>query len=206
MQETLGTNNEIQRALEIIRAAESAMARPLIIALDGRSGVGKTSIGEYFAAVERGEHIRTDDFWIGGDSAYWDQLSPEDRADKAIDWQRLRREVLEPLHRGEVATWHPFNWATGSGLSPTILYANPKKLIVVDGAYSARPELRDLIDLCILVAIDNDGLRRERLVSREGLEYMQDWHGRWDLAEEYYFNHVVPRETFDLIIHNDLMR
>jgi len=32
---------------------------------------------------------------------------------------------------------------------------------------------------------------------------MKDWHGRWDVAEDYYFTDIRPRESFDLIIVNN---
>ena len=120
----------------------------------------------------------------------------------AIDWQRIRSEVIEPLLAGKTAIWHPFNWKAGYGLSESTRRSEPKPLIILDGAYSTRPELQDIIDLSVLVEIPDDTERRTRLVEREGEEYMRDWHGRWDIAEDYYFTNIRPHESFDLIIVN----
>ena len=73
-------------------------------------------------------------------------------------------------------------------------------MIVLDGVYSARPELADLIDLAILVEAADDTVRRQRLLAREGAPFMDAWHRRWDVAEDYYFTHVRPRSSFDLVI------
>jgi uridine kinase len=135
-------------------------------------------------------------FWKGC------QKSAKEKAEMAIDWKRIRTEVLEPLLAGKPATWHPFDWKAGHGLSENALHSDPKPLIVLDGAYSTRPELQDIIDFSVLVELPDDTHRRTRLVGREGEDYMKDWHGRWDVAEDYYFTEVRPRETFDLIIAN----
>jgi para-aminobenzoate synthetase len=68
---------------------------------------------------------------------------------------------------------------------------------MLDGAYSSRPELADVIDLSVLIECP-DAARRLRLVEREGEAFMQRWHALWDVAEDYYFRHVRPAEAFDL--------
>jgi uridine kinase len=59
----------------------------------------------------------------------------------------------------------------------------------LDGAYSGRPELADLIDVSVLLQLP-DPIRRQRLKEREGELFV----------EEYYFTHIKPPETFDFII------
>jgi uridine kinase len=72
-------------------------------------------------------------------------------------------------------------------------------VIILDGAYSARPELADIIDVSVLIEV-SDRLRRERLRVREGEAFMKKWHAMWDSAEDYYFSQVRPKESFDLVI------
>lgn len=31
---------------------------------------------------------------------------------------------------------------------------------------------------------------------------MQRWHQLWDAAEDYYFTHIRPRSSFDLLLLN----
>ena len=72
-------------------------------------------------------------------------------------------------------------------------------MVILDGAYSARPELADLFDLRVLLDAPA-GLRRERLIEREGEDYREEWNARWDEAEQWYFDRVAPPESFDLVI------
>ena len=100
------------------------------------------------------------------------------------------------------SAWHPFDWDTGRGLATRTIEAQPGPDVIVDGAYSARPELSDLIDLAVLVEVPAT-LRRARLIKREGAAAMDDWYRRWDEAEVYYFNEVRPSSWFDLVVGND---
>lgn len=76
----------------------------------------------------------------------------------------------------------------------------PAAVIILDGAYSCRPELADIVDLSVLIEMSDDKLRRERLLKREGQDFMTSWHLRWDAAEDHYFTQVVHRSRFDLIL------
>ena len=74
-------------------------------------------------------------------------------------------------------------------------------MIVLEGAYSSRPELADLVNLSVLV--DSPvGVRHRRLAAREDGEFLRCWHARWDEAEAYYFSRVRPKASFDLIVAN----
>lgn len=203
MDEYITANHDVGKAISLIDEIMKKSNRPILVTLDGRSGTGKSTIAKHIAERLGGVEITADDFWVGGSNEEWDTKSPKEKAEMAIDWKRLRNEVLEPLLAGKPATWYPFDWKAGHGLSANALHSEPKPLIVLDGAYSSRPELQDIINLSILVEVPDDAHRRTRLIGREGEDYMKDWHGRWDVAEDYYFTDIRPRESFDLIIVNN---
>jgi len=173
---------------------------PILVAIDGRSGTGKSTLARRIGDRTGATVIAGDDFYSGGSDAEWARQSPEMRVANCVDWRRMRREVLEPLLAGKAAAWHPFNFAAGTGLADRLIEQEPAEVIVLDGAYSARPELRDLIDLAVLVEMPDDAARRERLIRREGPEFMAGWHAIWDDAEDFYFSQVVPPAWFDLVV------
>lgn len=189
---------EAQAAIDRI-ASMSRATSPVIVALDGRSGTGKSTLAEWMADQLGGIRVDQDDFYAGGELAEWQRLTPREKAARVIDWRRVRDEVLLPLRAGRDASWRPFNWETMIGLAPETIAVSPARIVILDGAYSARPELADMIDLSILVTLD-DAIRRERLRQREGEDLVADWHAVWDEAEDYYFGSVRPPEAFDLVI------
>jgi uridine kinase len=183
-----------------IRRRMVGRAAPLLVALDGRSGTGKSTLAALLADRLGATVVEGDDFYPGGSDADWDARSPAEKAALVIDWRRMRADALEPLLAGRPAAWHPFDFAAGEGLAAHTVTRAPAPVIVLDGVYSARPELADLVDLAILVEAADDRVRRQRLLAREGAPYMAAWHRRWDAAEDYYFTHVRPRSSFDRII------
>ncbi len=184
-----------------IQQAHSSLERLLVVALDGRSGVGKSTLARRVAA-RLGDCclIEGDDFYGGGSAAEWDARSAEEKARLCMDWQRLRHEALLPLLAGRSASWHPFNFEAGAGLAEQVRSAKPAAIILIDGVYSGRPELADLVDLAILVVAD-EAARRKRLFQREGTA-QQAWQQRWDAGEDYYFEHIRLKDSFDLVVSN----
>ena len=108
--------------------------------------------------------------------------------------------MLEALNRGVGASWHGYDWeAFDDRLEPSLTPCEPAEVIVLEGAYSARPELADLFDLRVLLDTAR-AVRRERLFQREGSAYRDEWEARWSVAEDHYFEFVVPSHSFDLVL------
>jgi len=127
---------------------------------------------------------------------------------EAIDWRRLRREAIEPLRAGRPALWYAFDFQAGPRSdgtyplrqAPTEL--GPKAVVLLDGAYSARPELADVLSVSVLVEAAPT-TRRARLAAREAPDFLRRWHTRWDAAEDHYFTRVRPPRAFDVVLRTD---
>ena len=184
-----------------INALKSRKDRPLLIALDGRSGCGKSTLADLIAQRISAAIVTSDDFYSGGNDEKWESFSPEVKADQAIDCKRLRMEALEPLLAGRPARWHPLAFTPGigwTGWKEELVVVQPAPVILLDGIYSDRAELADIVDLRILIELPEE-LRRARLIAREGPDFMLRWHAIWDSAEDYYFSRMPPH-SFDLVI------
>jgi uridine kinase len=183
------------------RIAELAAGRatPLIVALDGRAGTGKSTVAAALARECGWPVIDGDDFYAGGTAEQWDAMSPAQRADHCIDWRR-QRPVLEALARGEPASWRPYDWEAFDGrLSDDVRLCEPAAVVILEGMFSARPELDDLVAFRVCLDLPQE-LRRARLLEREGDGFDPAWWARWDSAEEHYFAHVMSLEAFDLVL------
>ena len=183
---------------------------PLVVGIDGRSGGGKSTLAAAGAARLTAEHgvtaavLEGDQFYAGGSSATWDARTAEEKADMVID-RRRQRTVLEALLADGVAEWRPFDWeaddwdAEEAPLAAASVRTATADVVLLEGAYSCRPELHDLLDLLVLLDPPSD-LRRQRLLDREGDAYRADWEGRWAEAEDHYFGTVMPPVRFDLVL------
>jgi uridine kinase len=182
-----------------IAAIASTASRPILVAIDGGSGAGKSTFARRVGDELGAAVIDGDDFYAGGTAEEWDAMSAAEKAARCIDWTR-QRPVLETLARGEPASWRAYNWDTDDGrlVEPATL-CRPAPVVILEGVYSARPELSDLFDLRVLYEAPAD-IRRHRIVQREGEDHRTEWNARWEEAERWYFTEVMPPGEFDLVL------
>jgi uridine kinase len=198
-----GQANVVDTIIAAVHQLSEDRHVPILVAIDGRSGTGKSTIAATLANRLDATILECDDFYAGGTDAEWAERTPAEKVARCIDWRRMQTEAIEPLLAGRNAVYHPFNFARGEGPAEHAVTVKPAPVILLDGIYSARPELSDLVDLAVLVDMPDDRLRRRRLIAREGESFMAAWHAIWDEAEAHYFSHVRPRESFDLFVTSD---
>ncbi len=185
----------VDKAAALILAAARNHFGPFVVAVDGRSGTGKSTLAKALAKRLPATVIEGDDFYAGGTGIEGDP--PQSRAARCIDWQAQRR-VLTALRAGQAASYHAFDWDTFDGsVAEEATHIAPAAILILEGAYSARPELRDLVDLTLLATVP-DAVREERLLEREG--EIGPWERQWHEAEDWYFAHAAPDSAFDLVL------
>jgi uridine kinase len=196
----------VQRILDAVHRAMNGRTTPILVALDGRSGGGKSTVALSLANSLDACIVPSDDFFAAEISdAQWNARGGPERARDAIDWRRLRRDALEPLLSGKTAAWQAFDFEEGTrpdgtyAMRADFVRREPARVIILEGAYSTRPELSDLIDLSVLIDAPAR-IRHRRLAAREEATFLAAWHARWDVAEEFYFTHVRPPSSFDLVV------
>lgn len=198
-------NSAVDTIIAIIQKRMSNGKTPVLIALDGGSGAGKTTLALMIANRLNATVIHMDDFYAAQiPTAEWEARTSEQRAADVIDWRRLRAEALGPLLAGKSARWHAFDFESlhhdGSyPLRTDWVEVPPADVILLDGAYSSRPELADMIDLSVLVDVPI-AVRHARLAARESSHFLESWHALWDVVEGYYFTDVRPKESFDVVV------
>lgn len=196
--------------LQEIERLRTKVRRPMVVALDGGSGAGKTTIAERLMRLTEVALVRLDDFYQTViPESEWPHKTVEQRLNGVFDWFRVRSEALEPLRAGRPGRWPAFDFTRGLGKAGTyslkeeVTQVGPAPTILIEGAYSASPPLGDLIDLAVLVHVQNKK-RHLRVAARgDNAEFLAQWHDIWDHVETYYFEHVRPPDCFDLVIQND---
>ena len=177
--------NRIKKTVHLI---SEAMKNNLcvLVAVDGHGGTGKSTIAGKLADELSGQVVHHDDFYRVMESNARFELNAEEGARKYFDWQRLRRDVLEPLTNGENARYRKYNW--GKNELGSEVMVRPLGVVIIEGVYSFRPELKQYYDIGILVDCPRS-IRMNRLSTR-GDE--PEWTKKWDDAEQWYFSHEFP--------------
>jgi len=189
---TVAAVRQLVSAIDV-RAAQKSGS--YFVAIDGKSGTGKSTLAARLSECLDASVIEGDDFFVGGVNLL--ECPDATLADMCIDW-RSQAEVIRALRSRGAATYFPFDWeafdGTKSGASKEV---RSKRIVIVEGVYSARPELRGLVDFSVLVELPED-LRMSRLLEREG--EIGPWERQWHRAEDWYFENRSRREDFDAVL------
>jgi uridine kinase len=163
----------------------------LVVAIDGHGAAGKSVLADAAGRLLGASLVHVDDFFREAGSTAGAGESP---MAAYYDWMRLRRQALEPLRRGERASFRAFDWETNAYL-PGQVTVDPAQLILVEGVSSTTASLADLVDRTVLV-MTPESERVARLHERIGDEV---WDDAWLAAERSYFA-ARPAGWFDLVV------
>ena len=159
-----------------------------IVALEGGSASGKSTLGQILSEIYDCTLFHMDDFFLRPE-----QRTPERYAEVGgnVDRERFLSEVLMPLKKGEAVEYRRFDCSTME-LMP-VERVEPKKLTVIEGAYSMHPELADYYDFSVFLDI-SDELQRARIEKRNSPAVAQRFFDEWIPLERTYFSGFdIPR-------------
>ena len=151
-------------------STETGQSKLLLIAVDGFSGAGKTTLAtEVAAALTRRGSVRLfhlEDIYPG-----WDGLE--------TGMTYYREQILRPLAAGRPARWQPWDWEAGrhGGWRTT----EPADVVVFEGVGAAHREARALLDRTVWVE-GEEKVRRRCALERDGGTYAPHWE-RWAAQE-----------------------
>jgi uridine kinase len=169
----------------------------LVAGIDGAGGAGKSTLarGISDALAGRVSTIRCDDFYRPLTGAQYSHLTPQEAYENYFDWRRLRDEALMPLRAGEPARYQRYDWST-DGLAEWI-EIEPREIVLVEGVFSLRPELRPRLEVAIFIETPRDERMRRMSARPQG---GTSWMDSWMAAEDWYLVHLAPHRTADLVV------
>lgn len=200
----------VDHIADAIQQTLATHGRPVVVALDGGSGAGKTTLARLVQERTGAALIHLDDFYTTTVPEHgWLERSVPERLRDVFDWERACRDALAPLRAGQPARWQAFDFAgdlTADGtyaLQRAATVVAPASVILLEGAYSAAPPLASLVDLAVLVQV-SAAERSRRTALRDPAAFLDPWHAIWDEVEAYYFSQVRPPHSFDLVVTNEI--
>lgn len=176
---------------------ERILARgPGIVAIDGRCGCGKSSLGQILAEELGASLFHMDDFYLpfARRRVNWRQIPAGN-----MDLERFRREVLEPTLAGQPVLYRAYRCPEDRFLETEEIPWRP--WAVVEGSYSQHPLLADAYRTKLFVTAD-PAVQEQRLRRREG-DHFAAFREIWIPMEEHYFRTFAIERSADAVLHTD---
>lgn len=156
-----------------------------VIAFDGRSGAGKSTVARAVADGLGAPLFQLEDLYPG-----WDGLVDGVAA--------LRSWVLLPLSLGKPVTWRKWDWAGNAYGQARERDVGPR--LVVEGVGAGARSLAPFLAGVVWVEAPAD-LRRSRALARDGATYEPHWE-RWARQESDFYAADDVRSRADLCMEN----
>jgi uridine kinase len=205
------------RREEVLDTVVRAVSRPITsgvtrVAIDGVDGAGKThfadELGEVLrasgrsvirASVDGFHHPRSIRYRQGRDS-------PEGFFEDSYDYEQLKAALLDPLSPGGSGHYRAavFDHRSDSPVSAPSRMASPGDILVLDGIFLHRPELRAywdylvFLEVAFAVSIPRGAQRGDSSPDPEAAR-----NRRYVRGQELYLRTCEPARFATVIINND---
>lgn len=156
-----------------------------VVAVDGRSGAGKTTLADLLLShLPDATVVHTDDV------AWYESF---------FDWDTLLREhVLVPLRDGQAVHYRPPAWRErGRSGAITVLGS---QFVIVEGCGAARQSVSAFVDCVIWVQSDQVEAERRGIVRDGGTEAAARFWREWEAQEIPFFTIDKPWTRADLFV------
>ena len=184
-----------KRLQPVLDAVAACKVRPLLIAVDGPCGSGKTTLGKQLSRLLQAPCIHMDDFHVPHAMKTAERLAkPGGNSDR----ERLMAEVLLPWKESCSVSYRPYDCALDQ-YAPVVSYPDAPVLIL-EGSYSHHPELAAMTDVQVFVRTSSE----EQLVRLEHRcpEKLPMFIARWIPLENAYFSAFSLPSERAIVIEN----
>ncbi|WP_254790879.1 AAA family ATPase [Curtobacterium sp. MCBA15_016] len=176
---TAGPDDSLVEGLAAAAAGVAAASGTrLVVLVDGRSGTGKTTLGDSLAERLGAQVVHLDDVYPG-----WDGLQAAAEA--------VVTDVL-----GERSGYRRWDWATSCPAEWAAV--DPGQPIVVEGCGALSRDSAPLASLRVWLEADDD-TRWERAIGRDGESFAREWD-RWAAQEAAFIAAERPAELADVVL------
>ena len=176
----------MNQLLETLKNKISALPnRPLLIAIDGSCGSGKTTLGSFLAKELNASLFHMDYFF----------LQPHQRTEERlaepggnVDYERFKTEILDHISDAVGVTFRPFScskWQMDNAV--TVPYND---IVIIEGSYSHHPYFHDMYDIKIFLKISTEE-QKKRIIARNGEAIWPMFENKWIPMENRYFDTLI---------------
>ncbi len=188
----------------------------LLVGVDGIDGAGKTTLADELVPFlkELGVDVKRasiDGFHNPREyRVRQGNLSPEGYYQDSFDYDFLTNNFFGPIKSDKLPLELPkakFDWKSDSEVGEEFVHIEPGTVILFEGVFLFRPQLRDYWDFKIFVDIPFElslerGLKRDSHLLGGGKQTREKYLKRYIPGQKLYFSDCDPISFADLVIDN----
>lgn len=167
---------------------------PFLMAIEGGSASGKSTLGAALAKELDATLVHMDDFFLPMELRTPERFA---RPGGNVHWERVLAEVLEPLKAGRALEYGVFNCSVMA--VDRVCREEPKEVVILEGAYSLHPALRAYYDLKVFLPVDQ-ATQKARILARNGEGMLRRFLKEWIPLEQAYFEACGVKDCCDIIL------
>ncbi len=178
--------------ISLVAKIDSSLEKStLTVAVDGGSASGKTTLARLLSEAFDCNVFHMDDFFLRPEQRTAERYS---QPGGNVDRERFLSQVLLPLKSGREFSYNIFD-CSRMALSESVS-VTPKKLNIIEGAYSLHPELKKHYDISVFLDISPD-LQKKRIINRNTPEKAERFFNEWIPLENTYFSFFNVKKNCD---------
>ena len=165
----------------------------IIIAIDGPSASGKTTLAEALRISLDATVFHIDDFFVPLEVKKTNPLYRE--IGNNYDFLRFEKEIILPLKENRPVTFRRFCCKTQTLLEAETV--DTKRFVIIEGVYSTHPRFAEIFDLKYFVDISKQQ-QKSRIIARNG-DTADQFFAKWIPLEDAYFEKFDVRKSCCLL-------
>jgi uridine kinase len=166
-----------------VRRTEPRAGRTRVVAIDGRSGAGKTSLAAELSGRLNAPVVSLEDLYGG-----WDGL------ERGIDL--LVSTVLEPLAAGQAPRVPRYDWVAGEWAAPRVI--ETPDILIAEGVGAGARRAASFESLIVWLEAPAP-VRKRRALGRDGETFAPYWD-RWAAQEDLMLARDRTQDRADITI------
>ncbi|MCC5891480.1 kinase [Exiguobacterium sp.] len=180
--------------------------RPYVVAIDGLSGAGKTTLVEQLQAIAPNELVLHIDDFIVERTRRYETGEPEAVEYYALQWDvdLLVKMLFEPLSRGESRLTLPYYDRDEDQIVTRTIEVAEDALVLIEGIFLLRDEWRPHFDYVVYLDCPRE-VRYKRVLNRDTYigdmsERLAKYERRYWPGEAHYLKAVNPKAKADHVV------